>query len=281
LVPSKGLTAEQVTEMFSKFGFYPEVYYREDDPSKFNKFLYTYIESGLPLIAGLSSRPHAITIIGHKSDYANGSPGDGSDQYVTALIANDDNVMPYYYIRKSDPKPGGHWADYKIDDIDFFTVPLYEKIHLSAEHVIKLAGIILGKSRFGIDTLSNSLKHNEIITRIFLTSSKSFKAFRRKHLMPNNLSYVYCELSMPKFIWVCEISTPDLYSKSEILGEIIFDATANQYDRLSFLAIHYPDFLLLNDRNYLTDDPKRFTMGRISAGGLTPYKCYINNLHEV
>ncbi len=284
LVPSKGLTAWQVTEMFSKFGFYPEIYMRKDPKYEplFDSLLYQYVESGLPVVAGLSSHGHAITVIGHVSDFSNiqpEAPGT-SDQYLTGLVANDDNYMPYQVIRKDDSRLPGHWSDYKIEDIDFFIVPLYEKIHLSAEHVMKLTEVILTDRILGIDACSQVLKRSQLITRTFLTSSKSFKKFRRKKALLFGISRVYAELAMPKFIWVCELSTPELYARGQVVGELIFDATANQYDRFAFLAIHYPDLLLLNDRSFLTDDPKRFSVHKVKFSGLSPYYCYINNLCE-
>ena len=170
--------------MFSKFGFYPEIYMRKDPKYEplFDSLLYQYVESGLPVVAGLSSHGHAITVIGHVSDFSNiqpEAPGT-SDQYLTGLVANDDNYMPYQVIRKDDPRLSGHWSDYKIEDIDFFIVPLYEKIHLSAEHVMKLTEVILTHRNLGIDACSQVLKRSQLITRTFLTSSKSFKKFRRK-----------------------------------------------------------------------------------------------------
>ena len=283
LVPSKGLTVWQVTEMFSKFGFYPEIYMRADPKYTpiFDRLLYQYVESGLPVVAALSKYNHAITIIGHLSDFSNLQPGTTSDKYLKGFIANDDNCMPYHAIRKTDPKPAGHWSEFKIEDIDSFIVPLYEKIHLSAEHVIKLAEVILADGALGIDARSNVLNYNQLITRTFLTSSKSYKKSRRKETLPFGISKVYAELQMPKFIWVCEISTPELYADHKVAGELIIDATANQEDRFSFLAIHYPDFLLLNNRNFLTDDPKRFTIRNAEITNVNSYHCYINNLCEV
>ncbi len=283
LVPSKGLTAWQITEMFSRFGFYPEIYMR-DDPHHapiFDSLLYQYVESGLPVVAGLTGYGHAITIIGHVSDFSSGSSCVTSDQYLKAFLANDDNHMPYHAIRKTGHKPTGHWSDFKMEDIDLFIVPLYEKIHLSAEHVIKLAEAILTDNNLGIDACSNALTYNQLVTRTFLTSSKSYKKFRRKDVLPFGISKVYSELQMPKFIWVCEISTPALYADGKVVGELIFDATANQYDRFAFLVIHYPGFLLLNDRSFLTDDPKRFIVCGVELKDVVPYHCYVNNLCEV
>ena len=284
LVPSKGLTAYQVTEMFSNFGFSPEIYIRSHQPDLFDQLLYMYVESGLPVVAALSGHSHAITIIGHTSDYTIPIPRTPatSDTYLTALIANDDNFLPYHAIRKNDPlSTTGYWSRFKVEEIDTFIVPLYEKIHLSAEHIIKLSEAILTDSTLGLDARSKRLKHRDIITRTFLTSSKSFKNKRRKDQVPFGISNVYCEMPMPKFIWVCEISTPDLYGKCKIAGEILFDATANYRDRFAFLSVHYPDFLLLNDRNVLTNSPERFSVFELNTDDIIPYSCYINNLCEV
>jgi hypothetical protein len=283
LVPSKGLTASQVTEMFSRFGFYPEIYIRNEQNSKlFDLILYQYVESGLPVVAGLTGHRHAITIIGHISDIENIKPNISatSYDYLTGFIANDDNHLPYHAIRKSDPQPDGYWSEYQLKDIDFFIVPLYEKIYLSAEHVNKLSLEILLSPFIGVNARSNVVKMDQLMTRIFLTSSKSYKKVRREKELPFNISKVYCESEMPKFIWICEISTPELYSSKQIIGEIIFDATANLNDRFAFLSIHYPDFLLLNDRNFLTDDPKRFSIHAVETDDLNPYHCYVNNLCE-
>jgi hypothetical protein len=284
LVPSKGLTAYQVTEMFSNFGFSPEVYIRSQQPDLFNHLLYMYVESGLPVVAALSKHSHAITIIGHISDYnlpVKTTPAS-SDILLTGFIANDDNFLPYHAIRKDDPIPNnGYWSRFRVDEIDTFIVPLYEKIHVSAEHIVKLSEAILTNNILGLNARSNLLKYKDIITRTFLTSSKSFKKMRRKDVIPFGISDVYCELPMPKFIWICEISTPDMFKERKVVGEILFDATANPYDRMAFLSIHYPDFFLLNDRNVLTDAPQRYRFGQLDTIEICQYSCYINNLCEV
>jgi hypothetical protein len=148
LVPSKGLTAFQVTEMFSNFGFSPEIYMRMHNGELFEKLLYMYVESGLPVVAALSEHSHAITIIGHISDFSMKplSTPVSSDVYLKGLIANDDNFMPYQAIRKSDPIAAtGYWSRFKVEEFDTFIVPLYEKVHLSAEHVVVLSKEISSK----------------------------------------------------------------------------------------------------------------------------------------
>lgn len=284
LVPSKGLTVYQVTEMFSNFGLSPEIYMRNAYPELFDQLLYMYIESGLPVVAAIPGRQHAITIIGHLSDYnlpVSTTPAS-SDNYLVGLIANDDNHLPYQAIRKDKlGSSAGYWSKIEVDEIDTFVVPLYEKVHLSAEHVVELAKALLTHDMFGLDVLSKLLRYDQIVTRSFLTSSKSFKKLRRGKTAPCGLGDVYCEMPMPKFVWVCEISTPDLFREGKIAGEILFDATANWLDRMAFLSIHYPDFFMLNDRDYLTDDPKKFKYGRLDTDVIIAYDCYVNNLSEV
>lgn len=176
----------------------------------------------------------------------------------------------------------GYLSRFKVKDIDTFIVPLYEKIHLSAEHIIELSDAILTENMLGLNARSNLLKYEDVVTRTFLTSSKSFKKKRRDDSLPFGITNVYCEMAMPKFIWVCELSTPDLFKEGKIAGEILFDATANPLDIMAFLSIHYPDFLLLNDRDFLTNDPKRFSIhDSVDTGDIIPYHCYVNNLCEV
>ncbi|MCK5243654.1 MAG: hypothetical protein KAJ90_00175 [Desulfobacterales bacterium] len=177
--------------------------------------------------------------------------------------------------------PDGYWSRFKVEDIDTFIVPLYEKIHLSAEHIVKLSEAILTNETLGLNARSKLLKYEDIVIRAFLTSSKSFKRMRRGDSVPFGIANVYCEMAMPKFIWMCELSTPDLFKDGRIAGEILFDATANPRDIMAFLSIHYPDFLLLNNRDFLTNDPKRFSIHAVDTDEIISYCCYVNNLCEV
>jgi len=48
-------------------GFYPEIYFSEivNDRKIFNEIIYIFIESGIPFVAGLRAKRHAIAITGH------------------------------------------------------------------------------------------------------------------------------------------------------------------------------------------------------------------------
>jgi hypothetical protein len=278
LVPSKGLTAFQITEIFSKYGFYPEVYFRGNYPN-FDKLLYYYIESGLPVVACLHSKQHALTVIGHVSDYTIDAKSN-SEEYLIGYVVNDDNHLPYQIIWRDGLPKSAYSSEYSISQIDGFVVPLYEKMYLSAEHIETFSDALIDHPSFGVDANSKAVAKKDLIKRIYLTTSNAFKAFRRERGMPFDLQTYLIQIPMPKFIWVCELSTPALYHKKEVIGEIIFDATANHLDRFAFLAIHYPDFILVRDISALGDAPK-FISAKLGASAPLPYAMFENNLKEV
>ena len=286
LIPSKGLTIFQLSEMFSQFGFYPEMYFREKMPAPemFDRVLYYYIESGIPVVAGLREKGHAISLFGHVSDFtrrlSRAVPGHSAD-YVQGWVASDDNHMPYQVVPKNNRVAGrlAHPSPYKMSDIDAFVVPLYEKIYLSAEYIERLAAVVLSHRQYGLARLSPGLAPADLVFRIFLTSSKSYKCFRHDHPISNQISQLYLQLPMPKFIWVCELSTKALYPKEKVVGEILWDATASHNDPYAFLAIHYPNAIILNDRDSMADDPSRFLVND-SLPKSNAYDIYKHNLKE-
>ncbi|MBI5561837.1 MAG: hypothetical protein HY894_03135 [Deltaproteobacteria bacterium] len=279
LTPSNGLYISQVAEIFFRFGLFPVVYNRADNASEFEKLLYYYIESGLPVVASLSEKGHAITVFGHVSDYnRNPKYGDSFD-FLDSFVVNDDNHLPYQ--RPSRETSGDvameHRSRHCIADVDGFVVGLYEKIYLAAEDAVEHVSKLLKDERFGL-----GLKLMDgLVKRLYLTSSKSYKKHLFKRSLPAHLSSTYAEMGMPKFIWVCELSTAGLYRQRRIFGEIVLDATATKWDEFSFLAIHYPDRVIFNDRNCAVDVPEKFYGRRFAFTDLPSYPMYINNLTEV
>jgi hypothetical protein len=287
LVPSRGVTLGQISEIFAGFGFSPEVYVREvlqevfpTDLTLFDRMLYRYVESGIPVVAGLKN--HAFTVFGHVSSYGAPTVSGGrpdSFQFVEGLVVNDDNHLPYQLVaRRGHPSikhPDGH----ALEDITAFVVPTYEKVHYLAEDTEESLYALLDSPQLGLQATKSTLAVQDVITRLFLTSTRSFKrdALRR---VPVETARVYALLPMPKFIWVAELSNQVEYSRGRVVGEIIWDATANKYDPFSFIALHYPGLLVLNDRHALATTAS----GRIQTLRLpsaSPYPVYRNNLHEV
>jgi hypothetical protein len=251
LLPSRGVFMEQVVEMFSRFGFHPRVYFREDWGNRFDRMLYYYVESGLPLVLGLDP-DHAVTAIGHTADFQIDAPSGlaFSDHYLTGVVINDDNSLPYETLPHPDHEDRfldlPHVSTRVLSQVDSFVVPLYEKVYLAAEDVEDATLRLLRDPEVGLS--GTDLSEDQLIVRIFLTTSRAYKMRRRGSPLPHDLSRLYTRLPMPKFVWVSELSTQTLYPQGKILGEILWDATASDQDHFSWLVIHYPGRLLVNDR---------------------------------
>lgn len=80
--------------------------------------------------------------------------------------------------------------------------------------------------------------------------------------------------------WICQLSTKDKYAEGLVFGELIFDSTASDRDRFYFMVIHYPEALIINDRNAMADDPDRFT-GPIDLPEPKWYPVFRHNLEEI
>jgi hypothetical protein len=122
----------------------------------------------------------------------------------------------------------------------------------------------------------SSLGFDDLVIRIFLTTSRGYKAGRRYAPLPHGLSRLYTRLPMPKFIWVAELSTKALYPAGQVMGEVIWDATASDEDFFSWLIIHYPERLLVNDRVSALAGITERAFARPE-----PYNLYRHNLHEI
>lgn len=216
-IPSKGLTIENISSIFSSIGFYPEIYFSEivNDKKIFNEIIYVFIESGIPFVAGLRSKRHAITIIGHLKIEHENDNNEGSITPISDLIKGyfsvDDNLLPYSVV--------GSGGTHSICDIDTIIVPLYEKMYLDVLTLL---------SRRLPEIESSFLPQKNMYRRVFMASSKSFKKFVFDNVSENDYKFHLLLQQMPKFIWVAEYIVKDDYPH-HVHSRFIFDATAMEY----------------------------------------------------
>ena len=234
LLPSKGLTPEQMSFALKELGFGVRIYSKKQYEAEFDRILKTYVESGIPLIAVMKNDyvGHAITIIGRKlpspTDYVKLNPSDhiiGKNLEIKdfsdldlELILMDDNHPPYQ-VAKIDA-PSSYYTDKKWEEckITNIIVPLYSKIYLEAGEARKISSSFIKNSP--------RVKDKELIYKTFLTSSRSFK---NEIAFNNSLASTSKDLllatSMPKFIWVTELYDNELAKSDLVAGMIIIDAT--------------------------------------------------------
>jgi hypothetical protein len=283
IVPSSGLYVWQMAEALRRIGRPPLIYSRKNFKDDFDHLLYTYIESGIPVLACL--KEHVVVVFGHRSDFGVNPPGTGTiftSAYNDALVINDDNHVPYQLLHKTGAMsaPGAQVSKYKFEDIIDFVAPLPEKVFLPAESFQTVVTAILEKSSdFGFKALSPSLQTGRLLLRLFLTTGKSFKKHLGSRKMGNSLvEEAYRNLPLPHFLWVCEISNTDVYSRHEVYGEVLWDATRNAHEPNGWIALHYPEVLIVDMGSALNKEQNLF---KFRLQHSTPYLLYKNNLQPI
>lgn len=266
-IPSNGLNLVQITDILREYGFYPLLI--QKNPTNKNEFydeLISYIESGIPLIAAMTGKGHAISISGHgQIDYAKiTSACDDmilSSRLINSIFVNDDNYFPYVEIFKNDLNG---LVNYSMEDIDYVIAPLYDRMQLGYRSVVRRITDLIKYTDY-------DFKGKKVV-RIYMTSSNSLK---KNTLTSNNmnedLKTIIINLCMPKFIWCVDISTEDEYVKGLTSGKIIIDTTAGTYEEEPWLLIHDNKKIA-----YLDEESWKNKSVSIYA-----YDMYINNLVEV
>jgi hypothetical protein len=229
-----------------EFGFGTKIYGRQQYQNEFESLLSCYIESGIPLIIALDNRPsgnigHALIAIGHekiseaKIDVI--APIAPSDKKLINSIASknlviyeygsikknfifiDDN-LPVYQKATLDFPASNYQSEWHNCAITFFIVPLYPKIYLEA---FEAKNYILGFLTLGPEPLADN---SQVLLRFFLASSRSFKnEIALNPTIQEDFKGILLETSMPKFVWVTEISSKDLIKQKKANGILILDAT--------------------------------------------------------
>jgi len=250
--PSAGLYSWQLAEALRLRDVSPVIYSRAQFGDEvFEHLLYTYIESGFPLLTTINQ--HVFVSFGHASDFGTiPAPEPGKFRYTScfneSLVICDDNHFPYQTLRKCDCKKTSNCSEYTFSSINEFIVPLPEKVFLPAEAAQKAIEKVLMDPETGIMKHSPSLANEDITLRLFLTTGRALKSKLTQRGMGHDLvKSIYRQIPLPHFIWVCEISvTSEYVSDLKVRGEILWDATRNAYEPNGWLALHYPESLILD-----------------------------------
>lgn len=278
--PSCGLYLWQMAEALRRLGFSPVTYSRNTFRNAFDHLLYTYIESGIPVLA--ATQRHVVVAFGHKSNYVQPNPlptaSSFSSQFNHALVVNDDNRIPYQVLREKKQGTNDE-SRFEFNDIESFIAPLAEKIFLPAESFQKVVTTILGRGDVGYKSLSATLSAAPLVLRLFLTTARSFKKRLTERGMGNPLvEQIYRNLPLPHFFWVCEISHMGDYLKHMIHGEILWDATRNASEPDGWIALHYPEVLVVDVGSALN---QRQRLQKYPLQNSQIYPLYRSNLQDI
>lgn len=267
--PFNGLSIYEIARVLEKNEFTPIMVAKiKDKEIEFINELYSYVKSGLPVIASINQN-HALTIVGHgELDLSLLSQKTEKlifeSELVKSFIAIDDNHLPYKQILKIDPSNNYH----TYSNIDSFIVPLADKMFLTAKMVRERI-----KPFFNLRTSILNLSETNIV-RIFLTSSNSYKKIVRSNFLNNDqLKNLILENEMPKFIWVVEISSIDDHQQNKVSATVIVDPTAGQYDPEPWILLH-------DNSKFTFYDIFESKFKSIELENFISYDMYENNLEK-
>lgn len=238
----------------------------EPHATNFKDWFRHYVESSIPVIAitmqSQEYNKHASLVIGRGmrrkqinecKAYKLGTLRciDATDLYEDYIV-QDDNQVPYCEERLD------RFTQNKNYKLDAFIVPLDRHVFLDAPSAISIFDAVISQDdemirsiiaqikaeyQAGIpNAMNGALKQqfehmvnsmtlsedNPITIRYYLTNSAEYKQFCFNEGVRREDKSFYADVLMPKFVWVAEISTYELYKMGYAFAEIVLDATASK-----------------------------------------------------
>lgn len=245
LMPTSGLTYNQISVALRKFGFGPRIYSKSaSGEERFNEMLTCYIESGIPLAvamqgaSGTKRHGHAVVCCGRTSesrqDIINASSttivADKNvyfwNRAIKTFVFNDDNKPCYVQSDLIDTASYyGMSSSLSCMKIQYFISPLYSKIYMDADVALSVVDTIIK---------NHIVLENDSVIRTFLTSTRTF----RQHIVDtpefsDTQQRVLLAFPEPKFVWVTEIGKKEDFCNNKVSTIIVMDATGSKRNQLS------------------------------------------------
>lgn len=279
-IPSRGLTPDQIVDTLDLYNFTPVLL--GDEYHKLHYFIneiIAYIESGIPIVATMNRKRHAITLFGHgKVNYDILNENEENWEWlkepesniilhsslITTVYAIDDNHFPYRQIDTNIPISDKK-IDYSLSEVNYLIVPYCQKVLLGFNEIYeKFMGIVRHKVMVweGIR-----------ICRIYLTSANSFKEkCSNNALMNEELKKRILLMDMPRFIWCIDLATTDECKRGLMSGRVIVDSTVGTQDDNPWLLMHNEQLM------YFVEYDRELSYIECE---IQPYYIYENNLQDI
>jgi hypothetical protein len=259
-VPSVGLNGGQIAFVLKKVGFGVQLYSSDvHSEQEFFNILRIYTESCIPIMAIISNNlgtAHVMNIVGRTELKPNTTFSvmdrmeSGSNLYSfyeqpAEYLVVDDNLRPYSHINLNNPAINyGDGNKFTGCTIKAAIVPLYPSIYTEPHKAFEFVIEYLKQ----LDTL---LGLDSYVVRILLSSTRSYKHYvaLNPHL-PDNVKTLLISTPMPKFIWICELSTIEQASAPDkkACGLVILDATEPRNPEVIFTLVKNLYIGILNNK---------------------------------
>ena len=268
MVPSNGLTIEQLSQVLTRFGLSPIIErianldssdlppeLRERPRSRRNeewtsanaaaRLCCRYLNSGVPLIAIVRQWVPSVPRVGHHAVVVCGYSRPRNNRPIR-LIVNDDARGPYLEVQdmlKDHDKNSDVQRTWET-----LMIPVPEKLWMTGAGAERRGlSYLVAAAREGSNTypaaqdILNLLNAKQLEARTYFSTSNRFKERFRKRSSDKVVLREYSLARMPRFIWIVEAIDRQSrdkgtalgisYDKNRcVLGEVIFDATSDDAD---------------------------------------------------
>ena len=235
-----------------------------------------YLDSGIPVVIGLAplregTLGHAVLAVGHTLQHVREEDLPPSRLtravFCESILVNDDQRGPYLRMPISAVHDGDEMPYCVRNHVQFFIIPLPDKVFMTAEEAETAAwdyfekqyALILenvmteegSPERAAFDKGKRLLEHhaaNRIVARTYLTFGWKYHARLLRSQASPIIKNRLLNAEFPRYVWVTEFGTfeqlnqPDP-SDRRIFGHIVIDATSSVFqDHL--LVLHLPGVLV-------------------------------------
>ena len=263
-----GLNLDHVKEGIRSMGFTPHSCSAVVDPNvgpialnqrELSKFIYAFVESELPVLLAYvtQSGGHAVAAVGHTYQLTpaqhllpSAGPAQsfvfGADQieyrtaseWVGAFVVNNDAEGPYRPFPNDAPTLQHLMGAFATAPAEINLTPQDAEYRFQA-FIPRVNDLFDPNDHF------SKADFSDLVIRPYLIRSNKYKAALKSRPLHDVIKRIYRSAPMPKFLWVIELSRPNLISqadpsKRQMLGEFLIDATGNPFDHdVAVLGFHF------------------------------------------
>jgi len=278
----KGLTSTEIETVVVSLGERLSVTnFIEDSRVEYDRVLYPVMESGYPAILEIQGWDimrredfaHALAVTGHtlntdrwepEAKYGYGNypirPYIPVSEWVCHYIMSDDNygmdvALPSSMVR-NDVVPAKNPKLHATHVLSILPKAVHLTGHRAEKIAMDIASQLINKTKivkpksYWLEQLKKRHENKSLVCRTILRTAKQYRSYikeviNRNLLQPTDSQWQYFK-RLPRYIWVTEISVPNLYTGNKTkLGEVLVKASATpkeieRYD--CFLLAWFPGF---------------------------------------
>lgn len=249
-LPATGLTSFEIVNAIEAMGAVPTLYTFEEGRERtqrlsLEQIIYPYVESGIPVMVGIrtESGGHSILVVGHTFDrdswwqqaemgyfpsLARGVTWVPSYMWTPEFIIQDDNFGPYLSTSRTVLGMATQYIVVPIPSGCPVLLPGYRAESLVAGYMRlkEVTRYITSNTRTYEPwrTIMMKLqKKGQLVLRPLLITKENFLEHLSEIRLSEEIRERYREFNLPPWLWLIEISVPELYSRLLKVGEALLN----------------------------------------------------------